>query len=168
MPNRPWKAEERRAAALFGGTRFKANTGGPLDFETAEYVGQVKHVQRLSLVELEALALEMERIGREKSPPKLGVVVVKRRAGQGRATPRLVILTEAVWRAWQNCFREAVGTPAGDVAPLSGVPPGESPLIRGQNPGGAARHGGGFSDYGETPQCLRPNGAGKSRAYTRG
>ncbi len=110
MPDRPWKAEERQAAALLGGARFKANTGGALDFEsdgyvgqmkheTNAYVGQVKHVRRLSLATLEALALEVKRI-----------VVVKRRAGKGQTTPRLVVLTEAAWR-------ELNGGPAGPPSP---------------------------------------------------
>mgnify|MGYP001566326124 CR=1 FL=1 len=34
MPDRPWKAEERQVAALFGGTRFPANTGGPVGAES--------------------------------------------------------------------------------------------------------------------------------------
>lgn len=103
MPDKAWKAEERRAAALFGGTRFKANTGGALDFETAGYVGQVKHRARLSLAELEALAVEMERVGFQKSPPKMGVVVVKRR--RGGKTPRLVVCTENVWKEMNGVGR---------------------------------------------------------------
>ncbi len=98
MPDRPWKAEERRAAALFGGRRFSANSGGALDFETSRYVGQVKHVRRLSLAAVEALAVEMEHVGFRSAPRKHGVVVVKRRAGRGRRTPRLIVLTEIVWR----------------------------------------------------------------------
>jgi hypothetical protein len=98
MPDRPWKAEERRAAALFGGRRYPANSGGRLDFETKGFVGLVKHVRHLSLAALEALALQMQCAGVQKSPGKCGVVVVKRRAGPGRRTPRLVVLTEAVWR----------------------------------------------------------------------
>lgn len=98
MPDRPWKAEERRAAALFGGRRFAANAGGAVDFETSRYVGQVKHVRRLSLAALETLAVAMERVGFRRSPRKCGVVVVKRRPGRGKVTPRLIVLTEAVWR----------------------------------------------------------------------
>ena len=116
MANRPWKVEESRAAALFGGSRFKANTGGPLDFETAAVVGQVKHVRQLSLAALEALAVEMEEIGKAKAPPKLGVVIVHRRPGRGHVTPRLVVLTEAAWRTLQN-FPEADGTKPGGLAP---------------------------------------------------
>lgn len=135
MPDRPWKAFERHAAALFGRARFKANTGGALDFETDGYVEQVKHVKRLSLAELEALALEMERIGVQKSPPRMGVVVVKRRAGRGRKSPRLVVVTEAVWR-------ELNGAPsrARQRWPLSQVP-GEY-----GDPDRPARSGGCFDD----------------------
>jgi len=96
MPDRPWKAEERRAAALCGGTRFPANVGGPLDFETERYVGQVKHVQRLSLAGLERLAVEVERLGDTRG--KAGVVIVKRRAGCGHATARLVVMTDEGFR----------------------------------------------------------------------
>ena len=117
MANRPWKVEERRAAAVFGGNRFKANAGGPLDFETAAVVGQVKHVRHLSLAALEALAVEMEQIGQAKAPPKLGIVVVHRRPGRGYVTPRLVVLTEAMWRALQNST-EAVGTEPEVPSPL--------------------------------------------------
>ncbi|MFQ5830692.1 MAG: hypothetical protein ACE5JD_16290 [Candidatus Methylomirabilia bacterium] len=99
MANRPWKVEERRAAAIFGGQRLAANTGGAVDFETESYVGQVKHVRRLSLSALEALALQIERLGPQKRPRKRGVVVIKRRAGKGRRTPPLIVLTEATWRA---------------------------------------------------------------------
>jgi len=116
MANRPWKVEERRAAAVFGGSRFKANTGGPLDFETADVVGQVKHVRNLSLTALEALAVKMERIGKAKAPAKLGVVVVHRRPGRGHVTPRLVVLTETTWRTLQNS-PEDDGTEPGGFAP---------------------------------------------------
>lgn len=33
---------------------------------------------------------------------KVGVVVVKRRAGRGQATPRLVVLTETSWGALRS------------------------------------------------------------------
>lgn len=103
MSRKGWKAVERSAAALCRAQRFPANMGGRLDFEGATYVGQCKNVSSLSLAALEALALEMERVGAQKQ--KLGVVIVKRSAGmqrdaQGRvvATPHLVVCTEAVWR----------------------------------------------------------------------
>ncbi len=92
MSDKAWKQEERRAAALFGGSRFPANSGGSLDFETARVVGQVKHMKQLSLAKLEALAVEIANMGVERG--KMGVVVVKRRAGRGAATPRLVVMTE--------------------------------------------------------------------------
>lgn len=59
------------------------------------HVAQVKHVARLSLAELEHLATEMESEGRQRG--KCGLVIVKRRAGKGCRTPRLIVLTEETW-----------------------------------------------------------------------
>jgi hypothetical protein len=95
MPDKPWKRCERDVARLLGGARYPANSGGPVDVEAPSVVAQVKHVKRLSLAELERLAVEAEREGRARG--KAGVVVVKRRAGSGRATPRLVVMAEDVW-----------------------------------------------------------------------
>jgi hypothetical protein len=96
MTDRPWKAAERRAAALLGGRRHWANSGQTVDVESDGYVAQVKEVARMSLAALERLALEAERQGAQRQ--KIGLVLVKRRAGHGNATPRLLILTEAAWR----------------------------------------------------------------------
>lgn len=103
-----WKAEERAVAALFGGARFWANSGERADFEGPGHIGQVKLLKRAPQW-LEKLALEAERIGFQKTPPKIGVVVIKRRAGVGKQTPRLIILTEAAWR-------EMNGPPKGQPA----------------------------------------------------
>jgi len=100
MPDLSWKAEERAVARLVGGTRYPANSGGRVDVEGPNMVAQVKHVQWLSLAQLEALAVEMARLGVPRG--KVGVVVVKRRAGRGMVTPRLVVMTEGVFRAWQS------------------------------------------------------------------
>ncbi len=100
MSDLSWKAEERAVARLVGGTRYAANSGGRVDVEGTGMVAQVKHVQRLSLVQLEALAVEMARLGATRG--KTGVVVVKRRAGRGMVTPRLVVMTEDVFRALQT------------------------------------------------------------------
>jgi hypothetical protein len=96
MPDRPWKQEERRTAALFGGRRVPATLERTVDFESDAYIGRVRHVQRLSLIQLEALAEEMERLGANVS--RIGVVIIKRRAGAGRQTPRLVVMTDMAWR----------------------------------------------------------------------
>jgi hypothetical protein len=96
MPDRPWKAEERRAAALLGGRRHPANTGGRVDVEGPTVIAQVKHRRTLSLGALEALAVEAAEVGRTRG--KLGILVVKRRAGCGRPTTRMVVMTEAAWR----------------------------------------------------------------------
>ncbi len=100
MSDLSWKAEERAVARLVGGTRYPANSGGRVDVEGPNMVVQVKHVQRVSLAQLEALAVEMAALGATQG--KTGVVVVKRRAGRGMVTPRLVVMTEGVFRAWQS------------------------------------------------------------------
>ena len=66
-----------------------------MDVENNRLICQVKHRRTLSLAQLEALALELDSLGRTQT--KLGVVCVKRRAGRGHKTPRLIVMTEAVW-----------------------------------------------------------------------
>jgi len=100
MPDRPWKQEERHVARLVMGARYPANQGGRVDVESPSIVAQVKHVQRVSLAQLEALAVEMAALGATRG--KTGMVVVKRRAGRGMVTPRLVVMTEDVFRALQT------------------------------------------------------------------
>lgn len=97
MSDRPWKAEERRVAHLLGGHRYPANSGGRVDVAGPGIVAQVKHVRRLSLARLEALAVELEALGTQRG--KVGIVIVKRRAGRGQPTPRLVVMTQAAFAA---------------------------------------------------------------------
>jgi hypothetical protein len=97
LPDKHWKVEERAAARLLGGERCWANSGRRVDVEGPGIVAQVKHRRVCSLAELERLALELEALGCAQG--KIGVVVVKRRAGAGRRTPRLVVCTEEVWRS---------------------------------------------------------------------
>lgn len=96
MSDTPWKAEERHVASLLGGRRHWANSGRRVDVEGPAYLCQVKHRRVCSLAELERLALELERLGEAEG--KAGLVVVKRRAGRGQPTPRLILMTEPVWR----------------------------------------------------------------------
>jgi hypothetical protein len=96
LPDKRWKSEERAVARLLGGSRYPANQGGRVDVESPRVIAQVKHRRVCSLAELERLAVELEALGRARG--KLGVVVVKRRAGAGRPTPRLIVCTEQVWR----------------------------------------------------------------------
>ena len=91
-----WKAEERLVARLLGGSRYPANSGGRVDVESDTYLGQVKNVARLSLAQLEELALEMATLAQDQD--KVGIVVVKRKGGRGRETPRLIIMAETAWR----------------------------------------------------------------------
>lgn len=109
MSRTAWKRREREAAALICGRRHPANTGGAVDAESDGWVVQVKERRRLSLAELEALAVEIERVGFQTSPPKLGAVMIKRSAGRGRETPWLIIVTEAVWREMNGCLPAAEG-----------------------------------------------------------
>jgi hypothetical protein len=70
-----------------------------VDVESDRFICQVKHRRTLSLAQLEALATELDALGRTQS--KLGIVCAKRRAGRGYRTPRLIVMTEAVWRSLQ-------------------------------------------------------------------
>ena len=88
MPDRPWQQEERQVARLLGGTRYPANSGRRVDVESDRFICQVKHRRSCSLAQLEALAIELDALGRTQS--KLGVVCIKRRAGRGSKTPRLI------------------------------------------------------------------------------
>ncbi len=93
--DRSWKAEERQVAWMLGGHRYPANSGGRVDVGSDQYVAQVKLVKTLSLAQLEELCVEMAALGQEQG--KMGLVTVKRRAGRGTPTPRLVVMTEGVW-----------------------------------------------------------------------
>lgn len=97
MSRTGWKAAERTAAKLIRGRRLPANTGGPIDAEGAGVIAQVKERKTLSLAQLEALALEIARVGAQTQ--KAGIVMVKRSAGRGVATPWLIVMTEDVWRS---------------------------------------------------------------------
>jgi hypothetical protein len=96
MSDRAWKQAERAAAALIAGTRHWANSGEEIDVESAGVIAQVKHRRVCSLAELERLAREAERQGTQRD--KLGLVLVKRRAGRGVETPWLVVMTAATYR----------------------------------------------------------------------
>jgi hypothetical protein len=128
MPDRPWKAEERAAAALFGGRRLAENAGGTLGFEADGIVGQVKHVGRLSLVQLEELALESERLGGETS--KAGLLVVKRRAGAGHETPRLIVMTELAWRQMSRSDEDESEAESPTQNSIGTAEPEQSPVAR--------------------------------------
>ena len=93
--SKPWKEFERDVAARLGGRRFWANSGESLDVESNSIVAQCKHVARMSLRELSDLAVAVEAEAERKF--KAGVVAVKLRAGRGRATPMLLVVTAATW-----------------------------------------------------------------------
>src|SRR5262245_18639292 len=92
-----WKQFERDIAALFGGTRFWANSGEKLDVESETVVAQCKEVGRMSVAELVRLAEQVEREATIKL--KAGVVCVRIKRGPGYPkSPTLVAMTEATWR----------------------------------------------------------------------
>lgn len=109
MPDKPWKREERHAATLIGGKRYPANSGGKVDVQSSRFVVQVKHVKRMSLAELEGLTVAMATLGAKHG--KVGVVVVKRRAGRGTPTHRLVVMTHEVFEALFALKEPAVRRP---------------------------------------------------------
>ncbi len=75
--------------------------------------------QRLSLVALERLAVGVARLGHTRG--KAGVVIVKRRAGCGRPTARLVVMTETGFRGLAGVARvESVISGNGSTAPNEG------------------------------------------------
>lgn len=90
------KVLERYVATILDTHRYPADVGGSVDVENGDYVVQCKHVGRISLSAIEGLAVQADRDGAQRS--KLGLVAVKRRAGGGRETPVLFILTEASFR----------------------------------------------------------------------
>lgn len=96
MSRTGWKRAERAAAAIIGGKRYPANQGGPVDCESDGWCVQVKERRTLSLAALEALAIEIERVGAQRQ--KLGAVLVKRSAGAGRPTPWLIVMSEGAFR----------------------------------------------------------------------
>jgi len=95
-----WKQLERDVARLLNGKRFWGSSGGPTDVESEDLVCQVKHRRTMSLREIEAEALAIERVGQEKG--KAGILCIKRRSGRGCPTPLLFVMTETVWKRLQE------------------------------------------------------------------
>lgn len=91
-----WKRAERNAAKIIGGKRYPANQGGAVDCESDGYCVQVKERRALSLSALETLTVEIDRVATQKQ--KAGLVMVKRSAGSGCATPWLIVMTAATFR----------------------------------------------------------------------
>ena len=97
VPDKPWKQLEREAAQLINGRRHPASSGGPVDAESDTLVCQVKHRRTMSLQQIEAEALAIEKEAQRRGKVG-GILVLKRRAGRGTPTPLLVCMTEAVWK----------------------------------------------------------------------
>ena len=66
------------------------------DLGSAFRLARPRHVGRLSLAQLEALAVDLEQVAAARVS-KTGIAVVKRKASPGHQTPRLMVITEAAW-----------------------------------------------------------------------
>jgi len=95
-----WKELERQVGRIINGKRFWGSSGGPIDVESDHLVCQVKHRKTMSLREIEAEAVQIERVGQEKG--KAGILCIKRRSGRGCPTPLLFVMTETVWEWLQK------------------------------------------------------------------
>lgn len=106
MADRPWKQFERAVAAVVGGRRHWANSGEAIDVESACCVVQAKLVKTMSL---EALTQLAERVDREAlAKGKIGLVAIKVRRGQGRASPMLIVTTGTTWRMVRSIISAVV------------------------------------------------------------
>ncbi len=102
---KPWKEFELACARHFGTVRFVANTGGRLDFESDDVIGQCKEVKTMSLSVITDLAAEMAQKGAEKG--KKGYLCIKQRRGRGVETPTLIIQAVKIQRREAVTEREA-------------------------------------------------------------
>lgn len=96
MSRSGWKKMELEAASILHGSRYPANTGGQVDVESATIVAQVKNVKVFSLPRIEREAEAIGRVGNAKN--KTGILMVKRSAGKGTATPWLIVMTASTFR----------------------------------------------------------------------
>ena len=67
-----------------------------MDVESSAFCCQVKARRVMALAQIEAEAVEIERIGTQKN--KVGILMVKRSAGKGKPTPWLIVMTAAAFR----------------------------------------------------------------------
>lgn len=96
-----WKELERQVGRIINGKRFWSSSGGPIDVESDRLVCQVKHRKIMSLREIEAEAVQIERVGQEKG--KAGILCIKRKGGKGTPTPLLVCMTEQTFKGlWER------------------------------------------------------------------
>ena len=92
-----WRDYERKCAAVIGGKRFAASSGGRVDIESDSLVAQCKERAEISFPEMGRLAAEMEAIGKERG--KLGVLFVRHKAGRGFPSPGMVVMSHATFEA---------------------------------------------------------------------
>lgn len=76
--------------------------GHRLDFTSPQFVGQCKEVKNLSLEKLSQLVEEVDALGPQQDPPRLGVVCTKVRRGTGKPSPILVVMSSSTWEQVQK------------------------------------------------------------------
>ena len=96
MADKDWKQAERRAAKLFGGRRFPANSGHRIDGESAIFVWQVKQRKNHTMADMFNLASEMEEYGSSKE--KIGMVYLEDKPGRGNTRKDLVVMTSGMFK----------------------------------------------------------------------
>lgn len=114
MSNKAWKNEERRVAKLLRGKRVWLST--PYDVESNQFIVEVKHRATMPLAEIERgienVAEQAEIIARKKKKPvKTTFLVVKRKAGSGIETPRIVCMSMDTFiklhgHSWADTIKE--------------------------------------------------------------
>lgn len=91
------KEAERRAAARLGAKRYPADTGGPIDAESATLAIQVKSSLRWPS---DALLDALDTARRGAPNGKLGVALLERRYGQGKKRRAVVVVDADDWVEW--------------------------------------------------------------------
>ncbi len=88
-PDKPWKAAERTISRILHGRRIGPTGLDTGDVEADGLLAEVKHRARYSFAEAER---DLKTVKRRAGPDRQGVLVYKRRAGQGVRTPWLLII----------------------------------------------------------------------------
>lgn len=88
-PDKPWKAAERTISRILHGRRVGPTGLDTGDVEAPGLLAEVKHRKTYTFPQAERdLATVKRRAGKDRQ----GVLVYKRRAGQGKRTPWLLII----------------------------------------------------------------------------
>src|SRR5437762_13773305 len=90
-----WKKFGTGCAKLLNGRRFPASSGGVVDVEGPEVLGQCKLVQECSLAELTRIVSGLDLVAAKAG--KRSVAFIKLRSGRGNQTPILAVVNATAW-----------------------------------------------------------------------